>query len=583
LQPHRRPSLTPVETTTTIARGAKIYHAPPDRRPPFTRFFQDWFWWLLKNVIGWALILLAPVLGVLVPGPGGLPIFLIGFALVTFPGKRRLTARILYGRPLPLSARLVSWIAGVLAVTVPAVIFWWLAKGQLAWVQELVERPLRQIIPAAAVGYLLTMIVVWLLTRLILWVTNWLIRLTPKVRRKMRPWLRKHGINLLPPRGTRRGEAPADIEQEIIEFDPRHRDRLERLWKASKPWLRRLIGVVITAWIAANIYRRLSHRWHEIEARVLETSVPRLLIAAVMFAAFLFVFRALVWRRILRAFGAPLPVAPATRVWALSELARYLPGAIWQVLGRAYLVRPYGVRGSVSSASQLMEIAIFILANLLVATACIPWFAGKLTADAAAQDHGVYVARTGLFLAVACVPLFLTLLIPRVFYGLMDRVMRALGKDPFPQRLPMRALLAMLGWNILGLLWQTLALWIMLSPQEALGLKLSKFPLIAGAYCLAWFIGFIAFWAPGGIGVREIVLVAALRFALPPYVMQQFGGDRASYDAFLLFVGMLLRLWTILGELILSASACAVDYKGLTNQPNAPGRPKEMEAEVMAS
>ena len=55
----------------------------------------------------------------------------------------------------------------------------------------------------------------------------------------------------------------------------------------------------------------------------------------------------MVWRRILIGFGHYLPVAPATRIWSTSELARYLPGVIWQVAGRVYLVKPYGVRGSV--------------------------------------------------------------------------------------------------------------------------------------------------------------------------------------------------------------------------------------------
>ena len=44
-------------------------------------------------------ILLSFVAGPLVPGPGGIPLFLIGFTLISFPGKRRLTARVLRGTP----------------------------------------------------------------------------------------------------------------------------------------------------------------------------------------------------------------------------------------------------------------------------------------------------------------------------------------------------------------------------------------------------------------------------------------------------------------------------------------------------
>src|SRR2546423_11001252 len=55
---------------------------------------KDWVWFLVNNIIGWVLILLAWPVGLALPGPGGLPMFLIGFALITFPGKRHLTARV---------------------------------------------------------------------------------------------------------------------------------------------------------------------------------------------------------------------------------------------------------------------------------------------------------------------------------------------------------------------------------------------------------------------------------------------------------------------------------------------------------
>src|SRR5687767_9383678 len=69
----------------------------PYRRPSLV---ANWFWFILKNVVGWILILGAMALGPLVPGPGGLPLFLIGFGLITFPGKRRITARVLSGAPI---------------------------------------------------------------------------------------------------------------------------------------------------------------------------------------------------------------------------------------------------------------------------------------------------------------------------------------------------------------------------------------------------------------------------------------------------------------------------------------------------
>src|SRR3954451_24834050 len=82
-------------------------------------FLREYAWVIICNLIGWLLILASPVLGAVFPGPGGLPIFLIGFALVTFPGKRKLTARVLRGRRLRLEDRAYAVIAGFISIAIP--------------------------------------------------------------------------------------------------------------------------------------------------------------------------------------------------------------------------------------------------------------------------------------------------------------------------------------------------------------------------------------------------------------------------------------------------------------------------------
>ena len=152
-------------------------------------------------------------------------------------------------------------------------------------------------------------------------------------------------------------------------------------------------------------------------------------------------------------------------------------------------------------------------------------------------------------------PALFVLLQPKVFHGIIDRVLRIMNKPPMARRLSGQLLLGLLGWSMFGLLWQSLAVWVLLSQPETLGLKISQLGLVAGAYCLAWSVGFMAFWAPGGIGVREVILVATLQMALPDLVVH-FSGSRSDYAAFLAFLSLLLRLWTIVGEIII----CSISY-----------------------
>jgi hypothetical protein len=335
----------------------------------------------------------------------------------------------------------------------------------------------------------------------------------------------------------------------------------KQTWSWKNPWVRRSIGVAITIAIFVWMLKPIVTRWPEVGGRIMQTSAARFVIASFMFSIFLFVFRAFSWRRILQSLGHRLNIAPATRIWSASELARYVPGSIMQVIGRAYLAKPYGIDGATSSTSQVLELTIFLLANVLMALVCLPWFAAKIQGN----------ARIALWSAAGLAPLLLILLYPPVFYGLMNRILRALKKKPIAGRVSGPVLIGLLVWAVLGLAWQGLAIWILTAQPQALDLDPSRIGLVIGAYCLAWCAGFLAFWAPGGIGMREAVLVAALQFALPPALANHIV-DQQVFNGFLAFLAVLLRLWTITGELILATCAYTIDYRGALGHPDAPGR-----------
>jgi hypothetical protein len=517
-------------------------------------------WFLGKNLLGWVLILSSWVTGLLSPIPIGFFLFLLGFGLIWFPGKRRLTAQILSGRPVPHDSRVFRFGLAALAVVLPTLLIVYLVKAfhvhyQLTdWVIALLA-----LVYVAATGLTLFFGLPMIL------LFNRALALVPPGRRKARPWLRRHGIELLPPRRRRRrtepGEAMTDSSDEnIIEIDQRHQDAAWGAWAKVRKWSRRGAGVLVTLVIFAWILKPVLKNWDQVKDRVGQTDWSRVLLASAMFAAFLFVFRAMSWRRILAGFGYRLPVAPATRIWSASELARYLPGVIWQVVGRVYLVRPYGVSAAACSTSQILELTIFLLANVLLAVGCLTWFGFK-------QMHET--ARAWLVLVSLLAPVLLVVLHPKIFYGATNAILARMGRPPVVQRLRFRVLLALLGWAMLGLLWQSLAIWFMTTGP--LHLQFTKWWAVGGPYCLAWCAGFLAFWAQGGLGVRELVFVAAMQVTLPPAVRRQFPDPKVLLG-YLAFLSVLLRLWATAGELMLATVSSLADVHGFLGRPDAPGR-----------
>ncbi|MGE5610896.1 MAG: hypothetical protein ACM359_16720 [Bacillota bacterium] len=188
------------------------------------RFLAGYTWLILKNLIGWTLILLSLVAGPLVPGPGGIPLFLIGFALVNFPGKRKLTARVLRGRRFPLKQRtfLLVITGGSLVL---AALLLWLFGLRADWLERLYQQGLL----AKTLIYLLAVVILGAASCGAVLLVNLLLRVIPPIRRRVRPWLRKHRIRLLPPRRRRRhphehGTGPFRLKDEILSVlkRPRH-------------------------------------------------------------------------------------------------------------------------------------------------------------------------------------------------------------------------------------------------------------------------------------------------------------------------------------------------------------------------
>jgi hypothetical protein len=504
---------------------------------------KEWVWFLIKNILGWLLIILAWPIGIALPGPGGLPLFLIGFALITFPGKRHLTARVIRGIPVRRTSAAFRATIGTIAIVLPAMVLVYLRFVTLKDVfTQMDRRKLVQILL-----YICAVAALWIFGLRSDKAINWIFKRIPGIRRKVRPWMRRKGLDLLPPRRRRRLKShQPDVG--ILEIHERHHRRIWRTWTFLRTWGQRILGLGITVAIFYWMLRPVYRDWDKVKEPLSKMNWWYFALGAVMFAMFLFVFRVLSWWWILNKFGHRLPIAPTMRIWSISELARYLPGMIWQVVGRVFLIKPYGVSGTVCSTSQVLELTIFLLTNLLVSLTCLIWLGIK-------TDRQL---RPYFYAVMAIVPLLLVFLHPKVFYGIFDWVMKKLRKPPIEYRLRKRELFCLGIWAIIGLLWQSLAMWMVI--HGPLQLQLTKWWVVAGAYCLAWSAGFLAFWAPGGLGVREAVFMMAMQVALPAQVRHQFA-DRAILTGFLAFLAVLLRLWVTSGELLLASVGMVVDSK----------------------
>lgn len=538
---------------------------PPDPQAvsfDLRRWITSYFWFILKNVIGWLCILGSPILGVLLPGPGGIPLFLIGFALVTLPGKRRLTSRFMRGGQLPIDSPLFTGMVTFFSVLVTAALMI-LAWQHFEWLVEKI--PLKQwgmgdvaqVVAISALALPVTMVVTLLGLRVLNVVLGWV----PRMRRFIRPALRKWGIHLLPTRRRRVGGRTEVVHDEILVLEESQRQRLRRMWLFYGPWVRRLIAVSLTVLIIYFVIAPVLKNWALVEQHIGRVHAIRLISAVVMYAAGLLLFRALAWRMILTAEGERLSLIPAARIWALGHLARFVPGRFHQVL-RAEMARPYGTSSVRATVATRLEGAISLAGAILIGAAAF-WIAIYTRASDAWKPL--------LIAGAALSPLLLLLAVPSIFYKWIPPSTGLWRRGEQATRLSGFALLALFVWLTLGVFWGGTAVWLLVGPPLKNGGALW---LVAGAWGLAWAAGHLAPWSPGGLGVREVVFVGVLGVLLPRELRESFI-TLVSFDlwnpeswqdvwwAFLFFLSLLLRLATTAAEFLVAIATTMADWRGM--------------------
>jgi glycosyltransferase 2 family protein len=236
------------------------------------------------------------------------------------------------------------------------------------------------------------------------------------------------------------------------------------------------------------------------------------------------------------------------RAYLVSHLAKYVPGKAMVVVVRAGMVVPFGARASTAAIATFYETLVMMASGGLIAAAGFAAARGThrvgLTLPLWGQvELPLYrlAAVCGLGSGLA----FLILVVPPVFgrlAGLVSLPIPGVGPEAMPQvtgRLLGEGLLwSWGGWVFLGL--SQLAVLRAFDPTTiGVSMAVSLAPAVIASVALATVAGFMVAVLPGGLGVREGVLMSTLAPAV--------GSDRA------VIASLLLRLVWVAAELVAAA------------------------------
>ncbi|RWJ99490.1 MAG: hypothetical protein EOR42_25105 [Mesorhizobium sp.] len=211
---------------------------------------------------------------------------------------------------------------------------------------------------------------------------------------------------------------------------------------------------------------------------------------------------ALGWRRLLSHLGVPVSRFWAIDAYAISQLAKYVPGNIFQFAGRQAIGVAAGIGNGPLAKSTAYELAILVVGGALFAPLLLPL--------AGTPDYLGWIS----FAATVTVALWLA-----------GRAGGAVFRA---------AAVFYLGFLMLSGLVFVAAFGLAGGPHD-----FALYPVTAGAYVLAWLVGLVTPGAPAGLGVREAVLLFLL-------------GGLSSSPVIILAV-VIGRTITVLGDLLFFA------------------------------
>ncbi len=262
-----------------------------------------------------------------------------------------------------------------------------------------------------------------------------------------------------------------------------------------KVW--RVLQFLVGAVVVGLAVRSVALNWHTLRAQPITWEFsPGLIIASVLvvFACYGVLIEA--WRRVVLSMGERLTFPSAARIWFIASLGKYVPGKVWALAGAAVLAQRAGVDPSVAVAGALV-LQVLALASGAAVVA--------LTAADAFQSIG---QGTGPILGVIIVAAVLgvgALTSQRA----LDRIGRMLPSS-WPRLRAVSPVIVVAAFVANMAAWFGYGLALLLLARGLLPAVALSLPQAVGVFTCSYLVGFLALFAPGGLGPRESVFLLML-------------------------------------------------------------------------
>ncbi|MBD3401314.1 hypothetical protein GF420_00340 [candidate division GN15 bacterium] len=304
--------------------------------------------------------------------------------------------------------------------------------------------------------------------------------------------------------------------------------------------VKQLIKLVLTAVVVYFAGKQVVQHWSEVKDYPWDID-PVLIAISFVFHIITFGIFSKTWCLLMPAFGHQVPLRYGFKIAYIANLGRYIPGKIWPIIGQIYLLNKIGIGKKTAFVSWMVAMFYGIPSAFMASVLTIQLYPVMAEESLGTEISVAPTLLLAVALAVAAVSILLPGQVIRFSNFLLKRVKRAPMEFDLTPSIGLQVYLGyFFSWIAYGVSFYTFLHGIMDSPPV---------PTLAGmgSFVVAYLIGYLAIFAPGGIGARELVLTG---------VLSPFIGPIAAG------VAVAARLWNLLAEALAAIIALVIPMRG---------------------
>jgi hypothetical protein len=262
-----------------------------------------------------------------------------------------------------------------------------------------------------------------------------------------------------------------------------------------------LIRVTVAVLTVAAVAFAVVSNWTDVSAHLSQISAGTFLLSTL--AALVGTWLTMLgWRVLLADLGSPLHLAPASGVYFVGMLGKYLPGSLWSVLVQADIASSLKVPRRRTAVAGLLALGFALLTGVAVGLPAASYLIRR-------QADGFN------WWTLFALPVVVVLLVPRILNRLVAVVLRLLRREPLEHDLSGRAVVSAV--LLFVLVWATFGVHTLLLARAVAGPQPHPHLGVAAmtGYALSVSLGMLTVILPAGLGAREGLLTLILATAMP--------------------------------------------------------------------